>query len=1660
MTFRIASALALAFPLCIIARTAAPQPSPATSFVVVFDEAAPFTSFPSGIADDRTRATPEAWEYLDPAVLGTVQTLEAQFGIRAEHVYSAAIRGFSARLTREDVAALRRLPFVTSIEPDSLFAQAASQQSATITDATNFVIRVAACPQGRTIQVLDRRPGAPTTQVEFGACDATTVWTSAVLKAVDWITAHADDGALVDLQLAAEPDSTLSTAVTRSARGGLTYTASAFAIPSGRSVAPAAQAVSTLASVPGAAAYNLKIVSDASPDVSDLASLVESATSRWASPAEKVWALFYWTHMLKGQTPPMVLHGFEVTDPIRNFNDYGFTMCSTISGINQSLFEALGLPHQYWDICNHTVSAVEYGSKFRMIDSSMSHLVTTDDGVSLASVQEAAADSARLVREHSLYSTSAGGFLTGSDGARTLVDAVNPENGSITNGFADNFCSGALKLRDYFYNWDSGHRFVLNIRDDESYTRYYRRLGTTADYWVPSERVSASDPGDTFEIDSTNRFRIRGNGSWSFVPRLTTDAWAAAAYRSENVAAAAAGGLQPAIAGQMSEVVYKVQAGNAITSQQIQAEFAKADALASGVMAVSTNHGATWTEVASLAGEVGIPLSLGVNLRAQVSGAYETLLRVQMQADSSSPAGIRLTRLQIDTLTQVNTKALPKLNVGRNEIFVGAGDQTDTMVLWPELRADFWKKDVYDSANIASQTVGVPRKYTAVAYPAVLTQDAHLTYRMQAPTDIVRLVYGGRLHNYAAGSYIDFLHSFDGGASWVRSYRLSDVSKPHDVIHFETVTEVPPGVRTVLFKFLIHNTNTTAARASGLYSARMEVNHRPIAGVDRPMDVTWRWKEVQPDRTLLERSHRQRVETFPFRYVVNVGGGDHPVMESIKVNVENPGDPTPYGYSDGGDVGGPRFVHRRRMYDGSNVARGMPYTMSTAPSGFQASAGASNTTILTDGVVGAPATGGNSYWWGQCWTAGTTVDLQVDLGAPRTVAAFRAHLFGYPFWDALKGQVQDRVEVLTSANGTDFISRGLIPLSLWKKDVPINHMLQDDETATGWNFELTTEAVSARYVRYRMTPKRILCASEFQVLDHVDYAPFDIQVAVPVSGSPGDTTPPQVTVTAPSNGATVTGSVAVTATATDDVGVTQVEFLVNGTVVGSGTTPPYAVTWDSTGTAPGTAVITARAADAALNVGTSAPVSVTLAGIPPEPEEIVLWALQATRVAGAWRLEPDASAAGGWRVRHPNAGAARIATPLAAPTHYFELTFIANANVPYHLWLRGRADSNTWPNDSVYVQFSNVAAFPIGTTQATTVTLEDCTNCGVSGWGWQDNALNALAAPVTFAAAGPQTIRIQTREDGLAIDQIILSPTRFLTTSPGALKNDTTIYVATGDVPADGTPPDVCVTAPSNGATVTGSVGLTATATDNIGVTQVEFRVNGTVVGRDTTAPYAVTWDATGTATGTAVITARAVDAALNVGTSAPVSVTLASVPPRPEEIVLWALQAMRVAGAWRLEPDASAAGGWRVRHPNAGAARIATPLAAPTHYFELTFIADANVPYHLWLRGRADSNHWSNDSVYVQFTNIAAFEIGTTRATTVSLENCITVCPISGWGWQDNAYDALAAPVTFATGGPQTLRIQTREDGLAIDQIILSPARFLTSSPGALTNDTTIYQR
>ncbi|MCK7533433.1 MAG: Ig-like domain-containing protein [Marinilabiliales bacterium] len=110
--------------------------------------------------------------------------------------------------------------------------------------------------------------------------------------------------------------------------------------------------------------------------------------------------------------------------------------------------------------------------------------------------------------------------------------------------------------------------------------------------------------------------------------------------------------------------------------------------------------------------------------------------------------------------------------------------------------------------------------------------------------------------------------------------------------------------------------------------------------------------------------------------------------------------------------------------------------------------------------------------------------------------------------------------------------------------------------------------------------------------------------------------------------------------------------------------------------------------------------------------------------------------------------------------------------------------------------------------------------------------------------------------------------------------------------PAAATPPrrpSVSFTAAPAGPTYTSaqSVTLTAVATDNVGVSRVEFYDGATLKGTDTSTPFSFSWAITAADNGTHNWTARAYDAANNVRTSAvlPLTVNIAVTPPTPPNV-------------------------------------------------------------------------------------------------------------------------------------------------------------------------------
>src|SRR5207248_3149974 len=111
-----------------------------------------------------------------------------------------------------------------------------------------------------------------------------------------------------------------------------------------------------------------------------------------------------------------------------------------------------------------------------------------------------------------------------------------------------------------------------------------------------------------------------------------------------------------------------------------------------------------------------------------------------------------------------------------------------------------------------------------------------------------------------------------------------------------------------------------------------------------------------------------------------------------------------------------------------------------------------------------------------------------------------------------------------------------------------------------------------------------------------------------------------------------------------------------------------------------------------------------------------------------------------------------------------------------------------------------------------------------------------------------------------------------------AAGNTTTATAITVPVFNVTSPPTVSLTAPAGGATVSGTTTISASASDNVGVVGVQFRLDGANVGvEDTTAPYAIAWDTTTASNASHTLTAVSRDAAGNTTTANTVTVTVAN---------------------------------------------------------------------------------------------------------------------------------------------------------------------------------------
>ena len=372
-----------------------------------------------------------------------------------------------------------------------------------------------------------------------------------------------------------------------------------------------------------------------------------------------------------------------------------------------------------------------------------------------------------------------------------------------------------------------------------------------------------------------------------------------------------------------------------------------------------------------------------------------------------------------------------------------------------------------------------------------------------------------------------------------------------------------------------------------------------------------------------------------------------------------------------------------------------------------------------------------------------------------------------------------------------------------------------------------------------------------------------------------DITPPSAQLTSPAEGAVLTGNATATATASDDYDVTSVEFYEGTTLLGTDTSPPYSLTWNTWNTPNGTRSLTAVGRDAAGNAGPSSPVLVTV-----------------------------------------NNDHASILTTITSPTEgatlYGTVTISATAGNPSKVRSGVRFYAGTRLLGTAYSQpytFTwNTTAEPTGSYTLTTHASDSLGNVEISAPVnvivdrdttpptvsiTSPSAGDTLRGPVSVQATATdqsQVTRVELYVDGSLMGTDTSSPYSVSWSPSSAANGDRTLTVKAYDiygnvgtspgvgvtVAYDGTPPTVSVTAPAEGATVSETLTLTADAVDDYAMARVEYFVDGQLVGTSgSSAPYGFVWNSRSVANGAHTLVARAYDTFGNMGVSATRSFTV-----------------------------------------------------------------------------------------------------------------------------------------------------------------------------------------
>jgi chitodextrinase len=441
-----------------------------------------------------------------------------------------------------------------------------------------------------------------------------------------------------------------------------------------------------------------------------------------------------------------------------------------------------------------------------------------------------------------------------------------------------------------------------------------------------------------------------------------------------------------------------------------------------------------------------------------------------------------------------------------------------------------------------------------------------------------------------------------------------------------------------------------------------------------------------------------------------------------------------------------------------------------------------------------------------------------------------------------------------------------------------------------------------------------------------------------------DTEAPAVSISAPSNGASISGTVNVTANATDNAGVVGVQFRLDGAMLGTeDTSAPYGFSWNTTSATNGTHTLTAVARDSAGNSTVSAPIQVVI-----NNSATSIWASTSTPVKS-------------------NSGSSSA----------------------IELGLKFRSDVSGKVTAIRFYKSSTNTGTHLGHLWSSSGTqLANVTFSGESASGWQQAN---LSSPVSITANTTYVVSYYAPKGHNASDSNYFASQGVDNTPLHALKNGvdgnngvyrtgtgggfpTTsslssnywvdiVFAADAPPPPDTTAPTVSISSPGSGSNLSGTQNINLSASDNVGVSKVEWYLDGALQASKTTSPYSFSWNTLAVSNGPHSLSAKAYDAAGNIGTSTATNINVYNdtMPPSaPANLTANVISQNQVDLNWDASSDDVGVTNYIVKR---NGVTIAQPTS--TNYSDTSLTANTTYTYTIYaVDGSGNQSAVSNSAV------------------------------------------------------------------------------------------------